>query len=57
VSILDREAQTNLIEYISRLPVYLTKILYEPLKAQATSAVGVTSMRFFFAHPNHWGSF
>jgi hypothetical protein len=34
VRILDREAQTNLAEYISRPPISLKKIRYEPFKGR-----------------------
>ena len=34
VRILDREAQTNLAEYISRPPISLKKIHYEPFKGR-----------------------
>lgn len=34
VIILDREAQTNLAEYISRPPISLKKIRYEPFKGR-----------------------
>jgi len=34
VRILDREAQINLAEYISRPPISLKKIRYEPFKGR-----------------------
>ena len=34
VGILDREAQINLAEYISRPPISLNKIHYEPFKGR-----------------------